>query len=94
MFTKITEKEASQLSVGDILIRYPMHGEPVDNFDITKRDELTIMKVGRVFEDDIDLLFGVPDEPIFVGLMQVSMGALHKTKTEIIDEKRWWLYIK
>jgi len=47
---------------------------------------------GRVSGDDIDLLFGVANLPIFAGAMQVKMGPLHKTKTALIEEKRWWVY--
>ncbi len=94
MIIKIADKEADNLKEGDIIIRYPMNGETTDDVDITNRNEFKAMTVGRIFEDDIDLLFGVSDVPIFDGAMQVKVGPLHKTKTQLIEEKRWWLYKK
>jgi hypothetical protein len=93
MVKKIKEKEVEELKKGDIIVKYPIDGDAVNStVDITNERQLLVMQVNQISGKNIDLVFEVPKGGIFINLMQVKMGPLHKDKNEMVLENKWWLY--
>ncbi len=92
MFTKITADNIAEMSLNDIVIRYPYGGEPKEKVDITDKNDFTVFKVTHITPfGDVELSFhNLPEAEI--ALMKVVMGPLNKNQKGIVAENRWWYY--
>jgi hypothetical protein len=89
MATKITLENINSLKVGDVVAKYPIFGKPVNEIDFNKHEEMSVMQVGKINDNTIDLLFNIP-ENTKIGGMGVVMGPLHKSKSGMIEDNSWW----
>lgn len=87
---KITAENIDLLKSGDIVLKYPTSGEPVEDVDINDKERMSIKEVGEVNDQTVDLLFCVPENTTLEG-MKLVMGPLHKNKKGMIEDNIWWI---
>jgi hypothetical protein len=94
MYTRITEENTSSLEKGTLVCMYPITGPSEDEYSDVDPKRIQEYQVNQVWDHAVDLSFPLPARQAVLGLMPVSMGALHKNFKDLVHERRWWIKTK
>ena len=98
MWTKITTNEQlAAILVNTIVVKYPVFGEPVDNFDGANAENVSprVVANNNVPGQVLDLRF-IPEQvgvDLVIGLAPLIAGPIHKRYRDIIAESIWWINV-
>jgi hypothetical protein len=96
MWIKVSNIEQLQsLELGRTLLKYPITGEPVDNLDVSDRENISVRIVTRnepnLESIDISFIPSQIDHHIIAGLDNIILGPMHKDYRDIVEENKYWL---
>lgn len=94
MIEKITEDNIDQISVGDIIYKYPVEGVPVDKIDLEDSDNIVIRFLSEItlFKDQF-AISSMVDKLLmrWSGFyIPTILGPIYKRREDIIAESCWW----
>ena len=92
MFEKISVENIRKIKSGDILIKYPAFGQPVDEVDVKDTNNHVVVRVRETFGNTLGLLLEGSRIPIGIPGLNASVGPLHKERHHLVAEQTWWFY--
>src|SRR5437868_5663925 len=99
MWTRITSSEQLRdISIGTLLVKYPVTGEAPAALDINDRERLSLRYVMKnlpaLQEFDLSLIpYQIEHFLLMVsGLSNLSFAAMHKKYMEIVAEGNYWIF--
>jgi len=92
MFEKITSQNISNVKRGDVLVKYPTFGEPVEEVEVKDVQNHVVLRVGEILGRTFGLRLVGSTIPANLPGLNAGAGPLHKEKFDLVVEKTWWLY--
>jgi hypothetical protein len=91
MFEKITAENVNKVKNGDVLVKYPVFGEPVEEVDVNDKHNSVVVRVQKVINSTVALsLVGSTIPANLPGVS--SAGPLRTEKYNLTADKTWWFY--
>lgn len=92
MFEKVSANNINKVRRGDVLVKYPAFGEPVEEIDVKDIHNHVVLQVREIFGNTLGFLLAGSTMPIGIPGLNAGVGPMHKEKYEIVAEKTWWFY--
>ena len=91
MFEKVTAKNIDNVKKGDVLVKYPAFGEPVEKVDEKDIHNNVVLRVQIIIGRTVAFLLVGSTIPANLPGMSYA-GPLRIEKPDLVSQNAWWFY--